>query len=94
MSFLKRKNDTRRVRECRPRSAATGRRWQPSEVVQVAFEIGDEFVSIILENGDRHPLFPSERIAIEGSVFSTRREALRQTIATIMEDMEPETEAE
>ena len=60
------------------------------EIVPIYFEVDDDVVSVILESGDRYPLFPSEHITGE-SVFPTLRESLQQTIATIMkEDMEPE----
>lgn len=59
------------------------------EIVPIYFEVDDDVVAIVLENGDRYPLFPSECITGE-SVFPTLREALQQTIATVMEDMEPE----
>lgn len=60
------------------------------EIVPIYFEVDDDVVAVILENGDRYPLFPSEHIT-KDSAFPTLREALQQTIATIMkEDMEPE----
>lgn len=59
------------------------------EEIQISFEVDDEVVSIVLENGDRYPLFPSDRITGR-SVFPTVRESLQQCIATIMEDLDPE----
>jgi hypothetical protein len=56
------------------------------EIVPIYFEVDEKVVSIVLEDGTRAPLFPSERIT-GPSVFPTVRENLQQTIATIMEDM-------
>jgi len=79
-----------RSREHRPArrySATYGLVPRPGcEIIPINFEVSSGVVSIILENGDRYPLFPSQRIT-GASVFPTVRESLQQTVATIMEDM-------
>ena len=51
------------------------------EVVQLAFEVDEENVSVINREGDRIPLFPSDRL----SPFDLS-ESLRQAIITLMQD--------
>jgi hypothetical protein len=76
-----------RDRPARAYSATYGPVPRPgTSIIPIHFEIGGGVVSIILENGDRCPLFPSQRITGK-SVFPTVRESLQQTVATIMEDM-------
>lgn len=79
-----------RARRTRMRKTAIPQAQPECEIVPIYFEVDDKVVAIILENGDRYPLFPSEQITGEDSTFPTLRESLQQTIATIMEDMEPE----